>query len=148
MFFNIYNNITPEKTVEETVENTVENTVEETPETPETVEETPETPETVEETPETPETISVVNKSFFNHLNENECSYIDHLKNALRYSSISLKASFYFFVHAIFPDFYIDIGSKTINSLNRIITNHTYIKNENTNTNTNAKEIQIEQLDR
>ena len=83
-------------------------------------------------------------KSFFNHLNENECSYIDHFTNALKYSSISLKASFYFFIHAIFPDFYIDNGSKTINSLNRIIINHTYIVTKNTN----VTEIQLEQVDR
>ena len=83
-------------------------------------------------------------KSFFNHLNENECSYIDHFTNALKYSSISLKASFYFFIHAIFPDFYIDNGSKTINSLNKIIINHTYIVNKNTN----VTEIQLEQVDR
>ena len=67
-----------------------------------------------------------VNKSFFNHLNENGCSYIDHFRNASKYSYISLKASFYFFVHAIFPDFYIDNGSKTVNSLNTLIINHTY----------------------
>jgi hypothetical protein len=133
MFFSIYKTPETPETIEDTP--TIPETIEETPETIEETPETPDTPETVKET------IEVVNKSFFNHLNENECSYINHFTNALKYSSISLKASFYFFIHAIFPDFYIDTGSKTINSLNRIIKNHTYIKNRD------VTEIQLERIE-
>jgi hypothetical protein len=57
----------------------------------------------------------------FLHLNEKNCSYFEHFKHASYYSSMSFKASFYFLVHAFYPDFYQDTGSITIDLLNNEI---------------------------
>ena len=60
----------------------------------------------------------------FLHLNEKNCSYFEHFKHASYYSSMSFKASFYFLVHAFYPDFYPDTGSTTIEILNNEILNN------------------------
>ncbi len=53
----------------------------------------------------------------FNHLTFIEQSYWNHFKIAMFYSYTSAKASFYFFVHAINPDFFEINGSKTVYTL-------------------------------
>jgi hypothetical protein len=53
----------------------------------------------------------------FKHLQETEQTYIFHFFNAMNYSYISLKASFYFFIHAFYPDFFQFDESKTIYNL-------------------------------
>jgi len=54
----------------------------------------------------------------FNHLKENNQSYFTHFKDALFYSFCSLKASFCFLVHGLYPDMLIFTGSKEIEKLN------------------------------
>ena len=66
------------------------------------------------------------NKYNFNHLNDKNCSYFEHFKHAMYYSLVSLKASFYFFIHAFIPDLFTESGSTTINGLNHVISNHAY----------------------
>lgn len=61
------------------------------------------------------------NTYIFNHLNDKKCSYIKHFKHASYYSCMSFKASFYFLVHAFYPDFYTETGSTTIDLLNNEI---------------------------
>jgi hypothetical protein len=61
------------------------------------------------------------NTYIFNHLNDKKCSYIKHFKHASYYSYMSFKASFYFLVHAFYPDFYTETGSITIDLLNNEI---------------------------
>ena len=56
-----------------------------------------------------------------NHLIKVRQPYKVHFKDALYYSMLSLKASYYFFVHAIYPDIYTNHGSNTINFLNYVI---------------------------
>ena len=48
-------------------------------------------------------------------------NYFEHGKDSLYYSYISGKASFYFLIHALYPDVYLTNGSKTINDLNATI---------------------------
>ena len=52
--------------------------------------------------------------SQFKHLQELNITYTEHFKNSMSYSIQSLKASFYFFIHAIYPDVYLTNGSNTI----------------------------------
>lgn len=54
---------------------------------------------------------------FFHHLYNNNIKYKDHFQLALGYSWQSFKASFYFFIHAIYPDVYEYHGSHTIELL-------------------------------
>jgi hypothetical protein len=61
------------------------------------------------------------NTYIFNNLNDKKCSYIKHFKHASYYSCMSFKASFYFLVHAFYPDFYTETGSTTIDLLNNEI---------------------------
>lgn len=53
----------------------------------------------------------------FNHLLSTEQNYWTHFKNSMLYSYTSAKASFYFFVHAIYPDFFEFKGSKAVYEL-------------------------------
>ena len=49
-----------------------------------------------------------------------ECNYqtyYQHFYQMIIYSSISIKASFYFFLHAIFPNYFTQRGFVTIHSL-------------------------------
>ncbi len=50
----------------------------------------------------------------FQHLKEVKQNYIEHFFNAMLYSFLSLKASFYFFIHAIWPDIFQIDGSRQI----------------------------------
>jgi len=57
----------------------------------------------------------------FNHLHFIGQTYTEHFSDSMNYSWISLKSSFYFFVHAIYPDIFITSGSKNILNLSHII---------------------------
>ena len=58
---------------------------------------------------------------FFRHLEEIRQNYIEHMKDALRYSFMAGKASICFMIHAIYPDILVCDGSETIRSLYQII---------------------------
>lgn len=57
----------------------------------------------------------------FTHLQILKVSYTKHFKHSMYYSFQSLKSSYYFFVHAIYPDYYTTNGSTTIKQLNETI---------------------------
>jgi len=57
----------------------------------------------------------------FNHLKHVKQSYLEHFQDSSTYCYISLKASFYFFIHALWPDMYECNGSETISELNKIL---------------------------
>lgn len=57
----------------------------------------------------------------FIHLQILNVSYTKHFKHSMYYSFQSLKSSYYFFVHAIYPDYYTTNGSTTIKQLNETI---------------------------
>ena len=54
----------------------------------------------------------------FKHLKENGLNYFDHFKYAMKYSWVSLKASFCFTIHAFYPDHFSTTGSDLISELN------------------------------
>ena len=55
------------------------------------------------------------------HLTRVKQDYWSHFFDAMLYSFIALKAFFYFFVHAIFPDLFEFDGSREIQKLNDIL---------------------------
>ena len=57
----------------------------------------------------------------FKHLQQVKQNYFRHFYDALKYSMLSLKASYYFFIHAIYPDVYITSGSETIDFIKKHI---------------------------
>jgi len=61
--------------------------------------------------------------SYFKHLSFVKQSYLDHFRDAIYYSSVSFRASFYFFIHALYPDFFIHSGSNAVISLATTIKN-------------------------
>ena len=84
------------------------------------------------------ETIKKNNKkSFFKHLNIINQNYISHFYDAMKYCGMAYKASFFFFVHAFWPDFFISNGSETIFKLNDIIVEKYRIFNERSQLETN-----------
>lgn len=60
-------------------------------------------------------------KHFFKHLAFANQSYFQHFRDAIKYSYMSFKASFCFFVHSIWPDIYIKSGSEIVHELSDII---------------------------
>ncbi len=48
------------------------------------------------------------------HLDNVKQSYREHFTDSIKYSWISLKCSFYFLCHAIYPDSYEKSGSESI----------------------------------
>lgn len=60
-------------------------------------------------------------KHFFKHLSFANQSYFQHFCDAIKYSFMSFKASFCFFVHSIWPDIYIKSGSEIVHELSGII---------------------------
>jgi hypothetical protein len=52
------------------------------------------------------------------HLQVSNLSYFDHMKGAFNFSYQSLKASIFFFIHGLFPNYFIYTGSNIISSLN------------------------------
>lgn len=60
----------------------------------------------------------------FVHLNHLNVSYTKHFKHSICYSLMSLKCSYYFFIHALYPDVYVTSGSDTIKKLHNIISDN------------------------
>ena len=61
----------------------------------------------------------------FVHLKKVNQTYFEHLLNAMFYSYLALKASFYFFIHSLIPDLFEYDGSILIYQLNKILnSNH------------------------
>lgn len=56
-------------------------------------------------------------KPNFRHLDYVNQNYSEHLKDSMSYSWESLKGSFYFFCHGIYPDIFEKNGSETIHFL-------------------------------
>ena len=57
----------------------------------------------------------------FKHLERINKGYFEHFFHAMSYCFISLSASFYFFIHAIYPDVFESDGSKQIRYLNELL---------------------------
>lgn len=57
----------------------------------------------------------------FKHLNYVKQTYYDHFLDSMLFSFIALKISFYFFVHALWPDVFEFDGSKEIERLNNLL---------------------------
>lgn len=57
----------------------------------------------------------------FKHLKQVKQNYFIHFYDAFKYSMLSLKASYYFFIHALHPDVYVTSGSETITFLKNYI---------------------------
>jgi hypothetical protein len=56
-----------------------------------------------------------------NHLNEIKQNYFSHFRDSMVFCGKSLKASFYFLIHAFYPDIFIKHGSTEIAELNSTI---------------------------
>jgi len=59
--------------------------------------------------------------TYFKHLVFANQTYLEHFKDAIRYSFISLKAAVFFFCHAFWPDIFTKTGSDTIHELSEKI---------------------------
>ena len=57
----------------------------------------------------------------FCHLEKVNQNYLTHFNDAIFYSFISMKASFCFFIHSIYPDLFEFDGSQIIENLNNIL---------------------------
>lgn len=57
----------------------------------------------------------------FIHLKYVKQTYSEHFFDAMLFSLIALKASFYFFVHALWPDVFEFNGSIELEKLNQIL---------------------------
>ncbi len=57
----------------------------------------------------------------FQHLEDIQQNYFHHFLDAIYYSYLSSKASFYFIIHAIFPDYFVQNGSSTIFYISSLI---------------------------
>lgn len=55
---------------------------------------------------------------YFNHLNFMGQCYFFHFKQSIKYSFLACKASFYFFIHAIYPDIFQHTASDIIVGIN------------------------------
>lgn len=55
------------------------------------------------------------------HLERANQTYSQHFKDSIYYSWLSLKSSFYFFFHAMYPNSFQSSGSDTVNHLNGIL---------------------------
>ena len=64
--------------------------------------------------------------SRFKHLNTIKMNYNQHFKNSIYYSFTSLKASYYFLIHSIYPDIYTTSGTNTVRKLNNLIEQHAH----------------------
>jgi hypothetical protein len=58
----------------------------------------------------------------FEHLDDVNQTYFGHFGHAMMYSYKSLKCSFYFFIHAIWPDCFVHHGSESIKELHEHFT--------------------------
>ena len=57
----------------------------------------------------------------FTHLKYVKQNYSHHFLDTINYSCMSFKASFYFFVHALWPDAFEFNGSREIEKLNELL---------------------------
>jgi hypothetical protein len=57
----------------------------------------------------------------FIHLENEKICYFKHFKRALKLSLMCLQASFYLFIHAIYPDVYEYTGTQIIKNINNNI---------------------------
>jgi len=57
----------------------------------------------------------------FKHLEITEEGYLSHLKKNCKYALVSMKASFMFFIHGIWPDVFVYDASETLINLNHEI---------------------------
>lgn len=57
----------------------------------------------------------------FRHLQKVKQTYFEHFFDGMYYCGISLKSSFYFFIHSLWPDLFEFDGSNTIKNLNDIL---------------------------
>lgn len=57
----------------------------------------------------------------FKHLNLVKQTYFEHFFDAISYSYMASKASFYFLIHSLWPDLFEFDGSKQIEKLNAIL---------------------------
>ena len=57
----------------------------------------------------------------FKHLEQLNMGYGEHFLHSMSYCFISLSASFYFFIHAIYPDAFEFDGSRQIRYLNELL---------------------------
>ena len=55
------------------------------------------------------------------HLEDAKQTYFQHMKDCLKYSFISLKATVYFLVHGISPELFVTSGSEQIFELNELL---------------------------
>jgi len=62
-----------------------------------------------------------INSKRFNHLDTVGQTYTEHFSDSMSYSFESFKGSFYFFIHAIYPDVFTTAGSSTILNLSENI---------------------------
>ena len=53
----------------------------------------------------------------FKHLDIANQTYFEHFKDSIEYGLLAIKASYYFFIHALYPDFYTTSGSTEIYNL-------------------------------
>lgn len=59
----------------------------------------------------------------FEHLDTAQQCYTEHFKDSFSYSWTAFKSSFYFFIHAVWPNAYQYKGSQTIHKLNTKLQN-------------------------
>lgn len=57
----------------------------------------------------------------FTHLEAVQQTYLEHLSDAWSYSLESIMAAFYFFLHGLCPDMFVNNGSETIARINTTI---------------------------
>ena len=58
---------------------------------------------------------------YFKHLKKVNQNYVEHFFDSIKYFFYSIIASYFFFIHSIYPDFYETAGSKQIYELHMII---------------------------
>jgi hypothetical protein len=66
-------------------------------------------------------TTTTTTMTHFKHLEEVDQTYSQHLKDAMKYSWVSFKSSFFFFFHGLVPCLYEHNGSDNVSRLNATI---------------------------
>jgi len=59
--------------------------------------------------------------TYFKHLEKVNQNYFEHFIDSIRYFFYSMKASYFFLIHSIYPDFYETSGSGQIHFLHSMI---------------------------
>ncbi len=73
--------------------------------------------------------------TYFKHLKKVNQNYFEHFADSIKYFYYSMKASYFFLIHSLYPDFYETAGSQQIYELYMIILDK-YKKIENNKVNT------------